>query len=149
MCGRHSLTPNLDEFDIGVRADPDHVEITDRYNIAPTQPVAVVVPTPSKQRMLTAMRRGIIPQWMKPTAKGKPPAGWINARAETASAKPAFSGAFKYRRCIVPAMGFYEWEKRVDGPKQPWLMRGADDKTLSFAGQWETWCHPTAASWTP
>ncbi|MEM1107276.1 MAG: SOS response-associated peptidase [Planctomycetota bacterium] len=146
MCGRYSLTPNkasiVDEFNIGVATDLDHVKIFTRYNIAPTQPVAVVVPTPNKQRMLTAMRWGIIPQWMKPTAKGKPPSGWINARAETASIKPAFRGAFKYRRCIVPATGFYEWQKRDDGPKQPWLMRSADEKTMGFAGLWETWCPP-------
>lgn len=145
MCGRYSLTPTrasiVDEFNIGVVTDLDHVNITERYNIAPTQPVAVVVPS-QKGRMLTAMRWGIIPQWMKPKEGGKPPAGWINARAETASSKPAFRGAFKYRRCIVPASGFYEWQKLSDGTKQPWLMCGADEKTMGLAGLWETWMPP-------
>ncbi|MEM6852920.1 MAG: SOS response-associated peptidase [Planctomycetota bacterium] len=150
MCGRFSLTPDrasiVDEFNIGVVTDLDHINVTERYNVAPTQPVAVVLPPPAGRadagRVLTAMRWGIIPQWMKPQPSGKTPPGWINARAETAPTKPAFRGAFKYRRCVVPASGFYEWEKRSDGPKQPWLIRAADDKTMGFAGLWETWCPP-------
>lgn len=93
MCGRYALIPNhaaiVDEFNIGVVTDLDHIQVTERYNIAPTQPVAVVVPTPDRKRKLTAMRWGILPQWIKPQPNGKPPAGWINARAETASGKPA------------------------------------------------------------
>ena len=146
MCGRYSLIPTresiVDEFNIGVVTDIDHVRITERYNIAPTQPVAVIVPHPGQGRVLTAMRWGIIPQWMKPKEPGKVPAGWINARAETAATKPAFRGAFKYRRCVVPASGFYEWQKLDDGSKQPYLIQPADDGLMAFAGLWETWCPP-------
>ena len=144
MCGRYALTPDretvLTEFDAQPVGDLDHLRVTERYNIAPTQPVAVVVPG-ERGRRLTAMRWGIIPQWMKSEDGGKPPAGWINARAETAAEKPAFRGAFKYRRCLVPASGFYEWAKR-DGSKQPYYIQAADDRLLAFAGLWETWTPP-------
>lgn len=144
MCGRYALTADrraiIDEFGARLADDLDPLHVTERYNIAPTQPVAVIVPQ-TEGRLLTAMRWGIVPQWMKPEAGGKPPAGWINARAETAADKPAFHGAFKYRRCLVPASGFYEWAKR-DGSKQPYYVRSAEDRLLAFAGLWETWTPP-------
>ena len=144
MCGRYALTLDretvLTAFNAQPVGDLDHLRVTERYNIAPTQPVAVVLPG-QRGRRLTAMRWGIIPQWMKPEEGGKPPAGWINARAETAAEKPAFRGAFKYRRCLVPASGFYEWAKR-DGSKQPYYIQSADDRLLAFAGLWETWTPP-------
>ena len=144
MCGRFALTPDrsrvVDEFGTRLAGDLDHLQVTERYNIAPTQPVAVVVPRP-EGRLLTAMRWGIVPQWMKPEEGGKPPAGWINARAETAADKPAFRGAYKYRRCLVPASGFFEWAQR-DGSKQPYYIHAADDRLLAFAGLWETWTPP-------
>lgn len=68
----------------------------------------MIVPTPDRKRMLTAMRWGILPQWLKPQPNGKPPAGWINARAETDATMLIFHGAFKYRRCVVPATGLEE-----------------------------------------
>jgi len=110
MCGRYSLTPTrasiVNEFDVALVADLDHVPSPfERYNIAPTQPVAVIAPRP-EGRMLTAMRWGLIPHWMK-TDDGKTPDGWINARGETAATKPAFRAAFKYRRCLLPVSGFY------------------------------------------
>jgi len=144
MCGCYSLTPTrqsiIDEFQVRLGDDVDRLNVFERYNIAPTQPVAVVAPQ-VQGRVLTAMRWGIIPQWMKPKQDGKPPAGWINARSETTADKPAFRGAYKYRRCIVPADGFYEWAK-TDGSKQPYLIRPADNGLMAFAGLWETWCPP-------
>lgn len=146
MCGRYALKPKrstiVDEFKVGKVADLQYTpSVFGRYNIAPTQAVAVVVPS-KEGRLLTAMRWGLIPGWMKPKEGNKAPSGWINARSETASTKPAFRGAFRYRRCIVPASGFYEWQKLEDGSKQPWLMRSADEKTMGFAGLWETWMPP-------
>ena len=144
MCGRYALTPDreviVDEFNTQLAGDLDHLRLAGRYNIAPTQAVAVIVPH-RKGRLLTAMRWGILPQWVKPEEGGKPPAGWINARGETAAEKPAFRGAFRYRRCLVPASGFYEWAKR-DGSKQPYYVRPADERLLAFAGLWETWTPP-------
>lgn len=154
MCGRYRLDAAVDEvaaaFDAEPSPDLEHVRVAERYNIAPTQGVAVVVPRPDgsagPDRLLTAMRWGIIPQWMKPEEGGKPPAGWINARAETAAEKPAFRGAFKYRRCVVPATGFYEWQKPESGPdrghKVPHAVAPADGGCLGFAGLWETWSAP-------
>lgn len=146
MCGRYSLTPTresiVDEFNIGVVTDLDYTpSVFGRYNIAPTQPVTVIVET-TEGRALTAMRWGLIPQWMKPKEGNKVPPGWINARSETAASKPAFRGAYKYRRCVLPASGFYEWTKLDDGSKQPYLIRPADDGLIGLAGIWETWCPP-------
>ncbi|MEM9883394.1 MAG: SOS response-associated peptidase [Planctomycetota bacterium] len=150
MCGRYQLaTPRaniVDEFKTILSPDLDGYAVSGRYNIAPTQPVAVVVAQKDGgadgSRLLTAMRWGIIPRWMKPQPSGKPPAGWINARSETAATKPAFRGAYKYRRCLVPASGFYEWHKQDNGSKQPYLIRSADDGLMALAGLWETWRPP-------
>jgi putative SOS response-associated peptidase YedK len=111
--------------------------VFERYNIAPTQAVAVVLPC-EQGRSLTAMRWGFIPQWMKPEDEGIPP-GWINARSETAATKPTFRAAFKYRRCLVPASGFYEWAKSGGRAKQPYLIHPGKDELICFAGLWETW----------
>ena len=145
MCGRYALTPDreviVDEFNTQLAGDLDHLRVAGRYNIAPTQAVAVIVPH-REGRLLTAMRWGDHPAMDEAGGGGaKPPAGWINARAETAADKPAFRGAFKYRRCLVPASGFYEWAKR-DGFKQPYYIQPADDRLLAFAGLWETWTPP-------
>lgn len=146
MCGRYSLTPSrasiVDEFNIGVVTGLDQVRpVAERFNIAPTQNVAVVR-NRGGARELVAMRWGIIPKWMKPQKNGKPPAGWINARGETAAEKPAFRAAFKRRRCLVLASDFYEWAKLDDDSKQPYLLAPADGRTMGFAGLWETWCPP-------
>jgi putative SOS response-associated peptidase YedK len=135
MCGRFTLTVDgealAEQLDLPVAPD-----IAPRYNIAPTQPVAAVrASIGSGQRELTYFHWGLIPSWAKDLKGG---ARMINARAETAAEKPAFRAALKYRRCLVPADGFYEWQK-TDGKKQPIYLRMADGRPFAFAGLWEHW----------
>ena len=135
MCGRFvlmSLGRDLAErFHLSEMPDPEP-----RYNIAPTQMVAVVRrDEDSLRRRLDFVRWGLVPSWAKDLSIGSK---LINARAETASQKPAFRAAFRYRRCLVPADGFYDWE-RGKGRKQPYLVSMADGSTFAFAGLWEKW----------
>ena len=112
--------------------------IPPRYNIAPTQPIVVVRRT-KKGRELLPMRWGLIPWWAK-EAKDLPLL--INARAEGIAEKPAYRDAFKYRRCLVPASGFYEWQARGRNAKQPYAVMPKDGSLIAFAGLWETWHGP-------
>jgi putative SOS response-associated peptidase YedK len=111
-----------------------------RYNVAPTQEAIVLAndqPAGSQETSvyLTSMRWGLIPSWAKDASIG---ARLINARGETLSEKPSFRSAFKNRRCIVPASGFYEW-KAEGGAKTPYYIQRRDSKPLLFAGLWESW----------
>jgi len=111
-------------------------ELRVRYNVAPTQRVAVVRMDPATGgREAVRLRWGLIPSWSKDEKIGQK---LINARAETAASKPAFRAAFQHRRCIVPASGFFEWEA-VGKKKQPHYIRRDDGLPLSFAGLWEHW----------
>ena len=91
------------------------------------------------QRRLVQVKWGLIPFWAKDTSIGN---RLINARGESAAEKPAFRAAFKSRRCLVPADGFYEWKKRKGDQKQPYLVRNADGSPFAFAGLWESWTGP-------
>jgi len=88
------------------------------------------------QREIAMLRWGLIPFWAKDDKIGYKT---INARAETIATAPAFRAAFKKRRCLVPASGFYEWKKLEDGSKQPYLIAARDGSPFSFAGLWERW----------
>jgi putative SOS response-associated peptidase YedK len=114
-------------------------ELEPRFNIAPTHMVAIVRneqdPT---RRELKLVKWGLIPFWAKDT---KIAARFINARAESVAEKPAFRSAFKSRRCLVPADGFYEW-KKTGSSKEPYFIGRADGKPLAFAGLWERWKSP-------
>lgn len=112
--------------------------IQPRYNIAPTQQVAVVRQDAGGQRHLSYLRWGLIPPWAKDASVGS---HMINARAETVHEKPAFCHAFRSRRCLVPASGFFEWEKK-EGRKQPLYIRMKDGGPMIFAGLWESWKSP-------
>jgi putative SOS response-associated peptidase YedK len=138
MCGRFTLaTPDQDlavQFNL-----PEVPDVTPRYNIAPTQPVGVVrVPAVDSDRELVMVHWGLIPFWAKDPKIG---ARMINARAETVAEKPAFRTAFRRRRCLVPADGFYEWQKQ-NGSKQPYYIHMTDGKPFAFAGLWERWKGP-------
>ena len=138
MCGRFTLrTPPqalASLFDL-----PEAPPVEPRYNIAPSQPVLVVRLHPQTgQREFTFLTWGLVPFWAKDVKIGY---RMINARAETVAEKPAFRAAYKYRRCIVPADGFYEWQKR-DGGKQPYFIRMKDDRPFGIAGLWERWESP-------
>jgi putative SOS response-associated peptidase YedK len=138
MCGRFTLiAPGeavAELFDLS-----DIPEIAPRYNIAPTQPVAAVRHNrDTGKREFTHFYWGLIPGWAKDPTIGS---RMINARSETASEKPSFRTAFKYRRCLIPADGFYEWWK-VDGGKQPVRIQMKDEQPFAMAGLWEHWQSP-------
>lgn len=138
MCGRFLLATPADEiaraFGVIGATVP---EWRPRYNIAPTQDVLIVREPAAGGRELARVRWGLIPSWAKEESIG---ARTINARAETAATKPAFRSAFRSRRCVVPADGFYEW-KRING-KQPMVIRRVDGRPLAMAGLWESWASP-------
>ncbi len=135
MCGRFTLTSPADVvaelFEL-----IDQPAITPRYNIAPTQPIAVVVAgLGDRPRRCELMHWGLIPSWAKDPGIGS---RMINARAETVAQKPSFRSAFRKRRCLVVADGFYEWQK-LPGGKQPHYIQLTEAKPFAFAGLWERW----------
>jgi putative SOS response-associated peptidase YedK len=140
MCGRYRLSRRkqlVEEYFGSVSEEEDW---TPRYNIAPTQPVPVICQNPKEPvRELSLMRWGLIPSWAK-TASGA--ASMINARSETASTKPAFREALKSRRCLIPADGFYEWQRTVKS-KQPFCFEVNDGELFAFAGIWDRWKDPS------
>jgi putative SOS response-associated peptidase YedK len=129
-------------FDAEVRdAEP---AFTPRYNVAPTDPLVTVLQR-DDGRVVERLRWGLIPSWAKKASEG---ARMINARAETVASSPAFRSAFARRRCIVPADGFYEWD-RAGGTKQPYLLRPPGDGVLAMAGIWSAWKDPATGLWVP
>lgn len=142
MCGRFTLrtSPDLVAQLFDLVGLPD---LPPRDNISPTQSVPVVrVPpadggsaTPTRQRELTFLRWGLVPSWAKDLSGSSK---LINARAETVASKPAFRSAFKQRRCLIVADGFYEWPV-IDGVKQRLFIHRPDDLPFAFAGLWEHW----------
>jgi len=136
MCGRYRLSRRkqilAEHFDAISEAD----DWAPRYNIAPTQPVPVIRQHPTEPtRHMSQMHWGLIPSWSN-DASGA--AKMINARSETAQTLPAFREAMKYRRCLVPADGFYEW-KRSGTAKQPYCFEINEGQLFVFAGLWEGW----------
>lgn len=137
MCGRFTQRSNLhslaEQFQFSLPAD---LVVEPRYNIAPTQDVPIVRrPAAGAPRQLALVHWGLIPSWAKDSSSG---AKTINARGESVADKPSFRAAFKRRRCLVIADGFYEWKKTGTG-KQPYFIHRADDKPFAFAGLWEHW----------
>jgi putative SOS response-associated peptidase YedK len=138
MCGRFTLIAT-GETVAELFQLPDIPVLAPRYNIAPTQPVAAVrVSRDTGKRELTHFHWGLIPRWAKDPAIGS---RMINARSETAAEKPSFKAAVKYRRCLVPADGFYEWQK-LNGTKQPVRVQTKDGGLFAIAGLWEHWQSP-------
>jgi len=154
MCGRYvnvASTGDLtEEFDVEevVGDDPGP-----SWNVAPTDPVRVVVERPPREpeqpaalvRQIRTVRWGLVPNWSK-DAKGG--ARMINARIETVTSKPAFKTAAARRRCLVPALGYYEWQKTDDG-KVPYFLHEPDGQLLAMAGLYELWRDPTLADDDP
>ncbi len=137
MCGRYSLTSPVESV-VQLFALDARPNLPPRYNIAPTQEVAVLR-TEGGARTLGLMRWGLVPAWAKNVSIS---AKMINARAETVAEKPSFRSAFKRRRCLIPADGFYEWQARGKGPKQPYRITQFDGLPFAFAGLWEAWQEP-------
>lgn len=135
MCGRYTLTCEPQLLVEHFALDELPTGLTPRYNIAPTQSVAVIRRHEQHGRSLELLRWGLIPAWARDPAIGN---RLINARSETLADKPAFRNAFHKRRCLVAADGFYEW-RRVDGQKQPYWIGLKDRRPFAFAGLWEHW----------
>ena len=134
MCGRFTQAAD-GEIIARVFDLPEAPELSPRYNIAPTQDVAALRLAESGGRELVQLHWGLIPPWAKERAMG---ARMINARAETLAEKPAFRSAFRARRCLIVADGFYEWQK-LGTRKQPHFIGFRDGRPFAFAGLWERW----------
>lgn len=136
MCGRFSQSQPAETiaqiFQVAVPS------LTPRYNIAPNQSVATVLQNPDHQnKQFKMLHWGLIPSWAKDPKIG---ARLINARAETVAEKPSFRSAFRQRRCLVLADGFYEWQQQeTQKQKQPYYFRLRDGYPFAFAGLWERW----------
>ncbi len=137
MCGRFTLTTPASKLVEIFGLVDDFPPLPPRYNIAPTQPVAAIREQDGFRR-LNMLRWGLLPFWAKSSSVG---ARMINARAETVATKPAFRQAFKKRRCVIPADGFYEW-MRSGNEKLPYLFRLRSGEPFAFAGLWERWHNP-------
>jgi putative SOS response-associated peptidase YedK len=136
MCGRFTMYSTRDQLARLFGFDTDDVpDQLPRYNIAPTQLVAVVR-LDDGQRVIKPLRWGLIPSWAKDARIGN---SLINARAETIAEKPAFRSAFKKRRCLIPTTGFYEWATTGTKKKQPLHIRLIDGRPFALAGLWERW----------
>ncbi len=145
MCGRFAFTGTPEEL-IEVLGVVDVDDFPPRYNIAPTQPILLVIAgdraepgsnLPDRREMLA--RWGLIPAWTKNSADM--PLN-INARSETAAGKPSFKTAMRHRRVLVPASGFYEWRRRGAGRAQPYWVRPRQGGIVAFAGLMETYAEP-------
>jgi putative SOS response-associated peptidase YedK len=156
MCGRFTLrTPStvlIEHFDLDVRGDRQLAMFEPRYNIAPTQDIVVIrALEASSKRDASPMRWGLVPSWAKELAGGPPQ---INARSETLAEKPMFRTAFRRRRCLIPADGFFEWQADHNSTaakpkKQPFYIHRPDNRPFAFAGLWETWHGPGGKTQSP
>lgn len=136
MCGRYVINADPQQLQqaFSLTTVPDFAP---RFNAAPTQMLPVI--TNDDPRSAALYRWGLIPGWAKDASLASK---MINARSETVDEKPAFRTAFKRRRCIVPATGFYEWHKLDDGSKQPLYIYRNDSPFMGMAGLWEVWKEP-------
>jgi putative SOS response-associated peptidase YedK len=143
MCGRYRLSRRkqmIEEYFSTVSSEDDW---SPRYNIAPTQPVPVIRQNPKEpRRELSLMKWGLIPSWAKDQSVG---AQMINARSETAATKLAIRDPLTIRRCLIPADGFYEWQRRGKA-KQPYCFEVNDGELFAFAGLWDRW-RDTRGQW--
>lgn len=134
MCGRFGAEREYVQLALRYQAVVTAIDPGPRYNVAPTDPVPVVV-AHEGERYLTHHRWGLVPHWAKDLSIGT---RMINARAETVATLPAFRESFASRRCIIPATRFYEWQ-RVGDRKQPYTILRSDGFPMSFAGLWASW----------
>ena len=132
MCGRFTLTSEIKQLEEHFRAG-GRFDYHPRYNIAPSHEIPIVRSSETG-REFASCHWGLIPHWSQPNSPYKA----INARAETLAAKPFFRDAFRKRRCLIPANGFYEWKKK-NGQKQPYYFHLQDNDLMAFAGLWEYW----------
>ena len=138
MCGRFVGYRSIDALKKFFPIDEAACEITANYNVAPSQEILVIVRKEGKNR-LDRFHWGLVPFWADDPSIGN---RMINSRAESVATKPSFRQAFKKRRCLIPADGFYEW-KGKKGQKQPIFITLADGNPFALAGLWETWNRKT------
>lgn len=131
MCGRYTLV-KTHEVAERFQVEQSSLDLAPRYNVAPGQELPVV--TKHSPNQLEIMRWGLVPSWAKDTKVGY---SMINARAEGIQDKPAFRRPLRYHRCIVPASGFYEWQKVNTKTKIPYYFHRKDDKLFGFAGLYD------------
>jgi putative SOS response-associated peptidase YedK len=136
MCGRYTFTSAPEAMRQLFRY-LEQPNFPPRFNVAPTQPIAIVRLVEG-QRQFALVRWGFLPSWVKDP---KTFTLVINARGESVIDKPAFRAAMKRRRCLIPADGFYEWQKAGDR-KRPFFIHAKSGAPLAFAGLWETWTGP-------
>lgn len=135
MCGRFTLAVGPEYIAEYFQIDGPIPEFQSCWNITPGGDIPVICQAPDDGRTCSLMHWGLIPHWAKTrNAKYK----MINAKAETLSTRPAYRDAYKHRRCLIPASGFYEWHIETNG-KQPYYVHRKDDGLLAFAGLWEYW----------
>jgi putative SOS response-associated peptidase YedK len=142
MCGRYVSATPPDQIAAYFEAEAPEALLEASYNVAPTSDVYAVL-SDGSTRGVDAFHWGLVPLWAKDPKIGSK---MINARAETLAEKNAFKSAFRRRRCLVPADGFYEWRKDPDAPKsakkQPYFIHSPDGEPYAFAGLWEVWRGP-------
>lgn len=134
MCGRFAFYSPAEATAALFGASND-IEVKPRYNIAPTQDILAIRRDAENVAEMVKLRWGLVPFWAKDPAIGN---RMINARAETVAEKPSFRAAYRKRRCLILADGFYEWRKQDDG-KTPYFISLADGSPFAFAGLWEDW----------
>ncbi len=146
MCGR--FTQQRPSAELAALFEAEDLAETpgERFNLAPQQPGLVIVERDDLRRAIVPYRWGLVPSWAKDARIGS---RLINARAETVATTPAFRASFQKRRCIVPADGFYEWERRTPEIRQPNLIRRVDGDPMAFAGLWSIWRDPTQPDGEP
>jgi len=143
MCGRYRLSRRKQIIEEYFDTTPWEDDWSPRFNIAPTQSVPVIRQHPKEPvRQVSLMKWGLVPNWARDASIAS---GTINAKSETAAEKPAFRDPFKFRRCLIPADGFYEW-KRSGSSKQPYCFEVNEGELFAFAGLWDGW-KDSSGSW--
>jgi putative SOS response-associated peptidase YedK len=145
VCGRYRLTTKAEELAQRYHAQmAENLELSPSWNVAPGQDVLAVRLNPeTRERSLDALHWGLIPHWAKDKKIGY---RTINARSETVDKTPAFRQAFRKRRCLVCADGFYEWRREADR-KVPYYFQLKTSEPFAFAGLWENWQDPASGEW--
>jgi putative SOS response-associated peptidase YedK len=142
MCGRFTLTADQKKLAESFAGVDIPAGLTARYNIAPSQPVAVIAN--NRPETLEFFQWGLIPSWAKDPAIGNK---MINARGETLPEKPSFKTAYKRRRCLIPADGFFEWRKNPGSKsKTPMYIQVNEGQPFALAGLWESWQGPDGSN---
>ncbi len=143
MCGRFSILDDLDKICERFNCYSQQRDFEPRYNVAPSQEVPVVI-CHRGRTILKNMRWGLIPHWAR---EGKTGNRLINARIETIREKPSFRSSFRHKRCIIPANGYYEWQKTGGGEKLPYRIMLESRELFAMAGLWDQWVDENGRAW--